>query len=646
MNMYCQDNGNNSKSFVFPFTRQDATWKTFNSSRERIAALQIPSNQLESIGTKELIDICLNFPYIPDILAFDRIKQGFDNLKSKFNGFEELLKRQDLAEKLAEKFENSLTIFQDYDENPGMDCLFTTARYVVLKYITTLDSVQNRLNEQQRDNILSNAERCFLATKHSTTPEFLSPLHCTQSRQMVNVGDTLFGYRMKYVYTPFLTPVFAGVRVFPDYTQNEKDNIRQYVENSYNATVVSDATRKYNCHGYAWHMSDNHANDSVWIGVDSEFDENIYWNDDSYVEVSSGTTSGIRVSYDESTANHSAVVYDGSHYISKWGAYPLVIHEPNEVPYDTSEPKKFYRKRVLSITGNGVLCGSNVYSVSDLPSGTTVAWSISGTTPSCLTLTTNSPSTNQCTITRSGYAEFNYITLCANIVRNGVTLRTLTKKIYRDNFSGTYEEGTSSYNGHDYPAISQTNITNRSATYVYINGTVTLYSDYFVNKDLSTSGPYAYFSHVPENRVRFSLSSSNLSQPFTITIPASGCDDEVRLTFYAITPYLNYNLNIIPRGSQTYELSVTRNVVEGDMEAISETVGRTQEDNSAEKESSRLIDEPWTLEVTNAVSGRNALSREMDEPVYILNTAGWEPGVYVVRAIVGKESLTGKITVN
>ena len=33
-------------------------------------------------------------------------------------------------------------------------------------------------------------------------------------------------------------------------------------------------------------------------------------------------------------------------------------------------------------------------------------------------------------------------------------------------------------------------------------------------------------------------------------------------------------------------------------------------------------------------------------PTFILNTAGWEPGVYVVRAIVGKESLTGKITVN
>ena len=268
------------------------------------------------------------------------------------------------------------------------------------------------------------------------------------------------------------------------------------------------------------------------------------------------------MSYDEETANHSAVVYDATHYISKWGPWPLIIHEPNEVPYNTSQPKKFYRKRVFNIIGNDVLCSSNTYYVSDLPSSTTVTWSISGTTPSSLTLTQNSPSANQCTITRSGYAEFSYITLCANIKRNGVTLRTITKKIYRDSFSGTYEEQSSSYNGHTYPAISQTAITNRNCTYVYINGIVTLYSEYFRNKELSHSGPYTNFTHMPGNRVRFALSSSNLSQPFTITVPASGCDDEVRLTFCAFTPYLDYCLNITPLGERTYELKLTRNETE------------------------------------------------------------------------------------
>ena len=293
------------------------------------------------------------------------------------------------------------------------------------------------------------------------------------------------------------------------------------------------------------------------------------------------------------------------------------------------------------IDGNSVLCSSNTYYIDDLPSGMSVAWSISGTTPSSLTLTQNSPSANQCTITRSGYAEFSYITLCANIVRDGVTLRTLTKRIYRDNFSGTYEEQSSSYNGHDYPAISTTAISNRSATYVYINGIVTLYSDYFRNKELTTSGPYTYFSHLPGNRVRFSLSSANLSQPFTITVPASGCDDEVRLTFYAHTPYLGLSLNIIPVGERKYKLYLNKACDDGD----NEKSYRASLEESQEKNADNLKDIDWKLEITNATTGRKAASISLKEPTYLLDATGWETGIYVVRALVGEESLAGKITV-
>jgi len=59
----------------------------------------------------------------------------------------------------------------------------------------------------------------------------------------------------------------------------------------------------------------------------------------------------------------------------------------------------------------------------------------------------------------------------------------------------------------------------------------------------------------------------------------------------------------------------------------------------------RLFSKPWTLDVTNALTGRKAFSKEMDEPTFLLHTDGWAPGVYVVRALVGDESLAGKITV-
>lgn len=290
---------------------------------------------------------------------------------------------------------------------------------------------------------------------------------------------------------------------------------------------------------------------------------------------------------------------------------------------------------------------SNEYSISYLTNGATVNWSISGTNSSSVCLQSNSPITNHCTVSINTYSFVSSFTLTAQIIKNGVVLKTISKQISRNySFSGTYEQMSCSDYGFTTPAITPTTIPSNHTMTVYVGGIVTLTSNYFKLKDVTTSGPYGNFYYAGGNQIRFTLTPANVSQALVITIHEVGCDDEVQLTFYAY-PIQNLNLNITPQGSQTYELSVTRNeVAEQSQEGISDIAERTQEDVSAEKNSSRLIDEPWTLEVTNAVSGRNALSRNMDEPVYLLNTAGWEPGVYIVRAIVGKESLTGKITVN
>ena len=192
-------------------------------------------------------------------------------------------------------------------------------------------------------------------------------------------------------------------------------------------------------------------------------------------------------------------------------------------------------------------------------------------------------------------------------------LRSLQKVISKPlPFSGTYEETSVLYNGSFTPSIPQTLIPSSRMMDVYVGGLVKLRSDYFLGKAISISGPYSNYYRAG-SQIWFTLNSLS-GACVTVTVSEEGCDDEVQLKFF---PCIMLDLNITPTGSQTYELSVTRN----------EVSERTQENVSAEKDSSRLIDEPWTLEVTNAVSGRNALSRNMDEPVYLLNTAGWEPGV-------------------
>jgi len=115
-----------------------------------------------------------------------------------------------------------------------------------------------------------------------------------------------------------------------------------YVEEYYpNAERLSDASRTYNCHAYAWHVSEG--GNKVWIGLFSSTAEDIYWNDGSYDQMSS-ETNATKVSY---SGNHSAITTSQSGiYISKWGALPLMRHHKNYCPEGYGSPSRYYRRSV------------------------------------------------------------------------------------------------------------------------------------------------------------------------------------------------------------------------------------------------------------------------------------------------------------
>ena len=115
---------------------------------------------------------------------------------------------------------------------------------------------------------------------------------------------------------------------------------------------IGNATSKYNCHAYAWHISEG--GDQVWINTPND---DKYWNDGSYVETTN-ESEAIKVSYGDcntcativcwdpynlkfysctrcgSLCDHSAITTtDNGYFISKWGAFPLFKHHKNDMPY-------------------------------------------------------------------------------------------------------------------------------------------------------------------------------------------------------------------------------------------------------------------------------------------------------------------------
>lgn len=146
-----------------------------------------------------------------------------------------------------------------------------------------------------------------------------------------------------------------------------------------NAEILEAASRTYNCHGYAWCMSEN--GPTRWIGMsrftgdDSNTHEDIYMTDGSYTQVTAGIGPRKVCYY---TGDHSAVTSDESGiFISKWGEYPLMRHAPNDCYYNASDLRYFVKTSLMTINGsNSVSSSAQTYTLSYTPAGT-INWTVS-----------------------------------------------------------------------------------------------------------------------------------------------------------------------------------------------------------------------------------------------------------------------------
>ena len=104
-----------------------------------------------------------------------------------------------------------------------------------------------------------------------------------------------------------------------------------YVASNYpSATRETNASRKYNCHSYAWYSSST-SNDR-WMNSPGD---NQYWNDGSYTHWHPPYIwfSDMKLSWGQD--DHSGRwVGTGGSVRSKWGQLPRMYHAPAYTPYN------------------------------------------------------------------------------------------------------------------------------------------------------------------------------------------------------------------------------------------------------------------------------------------------------------------------
>ncbi len=123
------------------------------------------------------------------------------------------------------------------------------------------------------------------------------------------------------------------------------------------------STNRFNCHAYAWYMSENSQvlSSPRWIGYGTNTHEDIYMSDGSYVQVASEMYPG-KVSW-PSVDDHSAITTSQlGVFISKWGNKPWMEHDWDDQPYGTTGLKYYVS---TDISGSSlILCNNSTRSFS------------------------------------------------------------------------------------------------------------------------------------------------------------------------------------------------------------------------------------------------------------------------------------------
>ena len=430
-------------------------------------SLQLTQKELSEKTTGELLDLCLDYPYILDCLFYNGIEEGIDVLISEFNGFLELLSRNDAIESMLSKLQSFSDDFNELQHSDGVTKGLLSFKYLVLEMLLVKESEKAKLSIEQKRIIMNVMDSCLsVKVKYPETFGRLSEMpFLLMGKQVSSDGMSSF-LRSNPTPTTIHTP--KGSIVSDTYIINENDYSYSFDElvalqsslytNYDGAELIAPPSKKYNCHAYAWHISEG--GEQVWIGRYTNTAENIYWTDGSYKEVPESLST--KVSYDENTANHSAIRINSTWYQSKWGDGPLVKHHPNACPYNTSYSKKYYRKSPV-LVGPSYVYESAVFVANNIITGSTLTWTLSGSNASCFILEPNVPSTYNCRITRKDSVEFNYpttnLTLTALVTYGGVVTDTISKQ-----FVAPFIEGpTIPCNHTEYTVIGRPN--NSSVTW-------------------------------------------------------------------------------------------------------------------------------------------------------------------------------------
>lgn len=273
--------------------------------------------------------------------------------------------------------------------------------------------------------------------------------------------------------------------------------------------------------------------------------------------------------------------------------------------------------RPMVILGSSRIISSSTYTIQNLPTNATVSWTLTDIYYNNNCLVQNIYGDQSCTITRSSSQEMTGATLIATATINNSLYCTMEKIVSTGNgFDGTY------YNG-----ITTKQIDLPSILYVLPGTSVLITSPNLVGASVSQNGGNATPTSWIHNSSSGTLTVGMPSSPNMVVVVRVACADGTV-----------YNLPVQTTDNTSGQLFVSRSGNSLEISAYSL-------ENTESSELYNNSEMPWKLEVINALNGNKSVSKTVYEKSTVIDTSGWEPGIYIVSTTIGKETFSQKVVI-
>lgn len=85
------------RKYEFPVKPGSDAWRSFTTHKQMVEATKLPEKIATSLTTKALLETCLDYPLLGDIMLHNSPQRGLEMATRNFNGLQQLMERKDVT---------------------------------------------------------------------------------------------------------------------------------------------------------------------------------------------------------------------------------------------------------------------------------------------------------------------------------------------------------------------------------------------------------------------------------------------------------------------------------------------------------------------------------------------------------------------